>query len=56
VELRLVHTTRTWDLGCALKRVSNGQADPTIGTIQIAILNCTVRYAKFIKKKEKEDE
>jgi hypothetical protein len=56
VELRLAHTTWTWDLGCALKWISNGQTDPTIGAIQIAILNCTVRYAKFIKKKEKEDE
>jgi hypothetical protein len=47
-----VHTTQTWDLGRMLKQVSSGQADPTIGAIQITILNCTVRYAKFIKKKE----
>jgi hypothetical protein len=48
-----VHMTRTWDIGRALKWVSSGQVDPTIGTIQIAILNCTVCYAKFIKKKKK---
>jgi len=36
-----------------LKWVSSGQTDPTIGAIQITILNCTVHYAKFIKKKEK---
>jgi len=53
VELRLVHMTQTWDLGYALKWVSSGQTDPTIGAIQIAILNCTVHYAKFIKTKEK---
>jgi hypothetical protein len=47
-----VHMTWTWDLGHALKWVSSGQADPTIGTIQITILDCTVCYAKFIKKKE----
>jgi hypothetical protein len=46
----------TWDLRCALKWIPNGQADPAIGAIQIAILNCTVRYAKFIKRSEKEDE
>jgi hypothetical protein len=54
VELRLAHTTWTWDLGCVLKWVSSGQTDPTIGAIQIAILNCTVRYAKIIKKRKRE--
>jgi hypothetical protein len=54
VELRLAHTAQTWDLRHVLKRIPNGQADPAIGAIQIAILNCTVLYAKFIKKK-KED-
>jgi hypothetical protein len=36
----------------ALKWIPNGQADPAIGAIQIAILNSTVLYAKFIKKKK----
>jgi len=44
---------RTWDLRRVLKWIPNSQADPAIGAIQIAILNCTVLYAKFIKKKGK---
>jgi hypothetical protein len=56
VELRLAHTARTWDLRRVLKWIPNGQADPVIGTIQIAILNCTVLYTKFIKKRKKTNE